>query len=158
MKAKQFKTFLLVLALFPLALCASDGKNGPNGRYTKEKTINKNFEVNRDALLKVVNSYGNLTLASWDQDRIEIQVHIKTNGNNEERVQERLEEIRVDFQNNPSMVSATTRLGDNNRGWNWSWGGRNKVSVQVNYTIKLPVKKNINLSNDYGGIFLDRID
>jgi len=158
MKALQFKSILLTLALFPMVLAAHDGKDGMNGKYTKEKTIKKNFEVNPDALLKVVNSYGNLTLASWNQDRVEIEVHIRTNGNNEERVQERLEEIRVDFQNNPSMVSATTRLGDNNRGWNWSWGGRNKVSVQVNYTIKLPVKNNINLSNDYGGIFLDRID
>lgn len=158
MKAKPFKTLLLALALLPLALSANEGLDGPTGKYTKEKTINRNFEVRPDALLKVANSYGNLTLASWNEDRIEIQVHIQTNGNNEERVQQRLEEIRVDFQNSPSMVSAITRLGNDNRGWNWSWGNRNKVNVQVNYTIKLPVKNSINLSNDYGSIFLDRID
>ena len=158
MKALQFKSLLLSLALLPLALAAHDGKEGMNGKYTKEKTIKKNFNVNSDALLKVDNSYGNLTLTSWNEDRVEIEVHIKTNGNNEQRVRERLDEIDVDFENNASMVSAHTRFGDRNKGWSWSWGGRNKVSVQVNYTIKLPVKNNINLSNDYGGIFLDRID
>src|SRR5690606_12611240 len=57
-----------------------------------------------------------------------------------------------------SMVTAKTLVGGGNKGWSWSWGNRNKVSVQVNYTIKLPVKNNINLSNDYGSIFLNRID
>src|SRR5690606_17146805 len=120
-------------------------------------TIKREFNVNSDALLSINNSYGNLTLTSWDRDRVEIEVHIKTNGNNEERVKERLREIDVAFENNPNMVSAKPLFGEN-RGWSWSWGNRNKVSVQVNYTVKLPVKNNINLSNDYGSIFLDRID
>ena len=30
--------------------------------------------------------------------------------------------------------------------------------MQINYTIKLPVKNSVHLSNDYGGINLDRID
>jgi len=161
MKVLQFKIVLLAMALLPMALSAGGGKDGiygMNGRYTKEKSIKKEFRVNPDALLKISNSYGNLTLASWNEDRVEIEVHIKTNGNNEERVKERLEEIHVDFQNSPSLVSASTDFGSRSSGWSWGLGGRSKVSVEVNYTIKLPVKNNINLSNDYGSIFLDRID
>jgi len=158
MKALQFKYIFFVLAFIPLMAIANVDKEKLNGRYTKEKTIKKDYNVNADALFKVKNSYGNVNITSWNENRVVIEVHIKTNGNDEDRVKERLDEIDVDFENSPSMVSATTRFGDRSNSWGWSWGKRKKVSVQVNYTIKLPVKNSVNLSNDYGSIILDRID
>lgn len=158
MKALLFKNILFALALIPIAINASVDRDNMDGKYTKEKTIKKEFNVNSDALFKVSNSYGNLNITSWNENRVEIEVHIKTNGNNEERVVERLNEIDVEFENSSSMVSARTLFGDRNNGWGWNWGKRNSVSVQVNYTIKLPVKNSVNLNNDYGSIFLDRID
>src|SRR5690606_3698010 len=152
------KQILFTLALTPVAISANVDNDNLNGRYTKEKTIKKEFNVNADALLKVNNSYGNLNITSWNENRVEIEVHIKTNGNNEERVQERLDEIDVEFENSSSMVSARTLFGDRNNSWGWSWGKRNSVSVQVNYNIKLHVKNSVNISNDYGSIFRDRID
>ena len=136
MRTLLFKYAILVLLISPTMLMANGGMKG---RHTKEKTIKREFNVNSDALLKVANSYGNLTLNSWDQDRIEIEVHIKTNGNNEEKVQKRLDEITVDFDANNSMVSAKNIFGKNGSSWGWNWGNKGKVNVQVNYTIKLPV-------------------
>ena len=147
----------MLLAL-PITVTAHPNLGGWKGKYTKEKTIKKEYNVNSDALLKVKNSYGNLNITSWDQNKVMIEVHIKTNGNNEERVQERLDEIDVDFENSSSMVSAITRFGDRDRNWGWKWGKRNNVNVQVNYTIKLPVKNSVHLNNDYGNIYLDRVD
>lgn len=158
MRTLLFKYITLSLLLVPFALSASVTGGGMKGKYTKEKTIKKEFNVNADALFKVRNSYGNLNITSWDQDKIMIEVHVKTNGNNETKVQDRLNEIDVDFENSSSLVSAITRFGDRGRNWEWSWGKRNNVSVQVNYTVKLPVKNSVNLSNDYGNIILDRID
>lgn len=157
MKIIQSKNAVMMLFfVLPLALLAN--KDKLNGRYTKEKTISKEYTVNSDALLKVSNSYGNLTLTSWDQNRVVIEVHITTNGNNEDKVQEKLDEITVDFDANASLVSATTNFNSRRNGWNWNWSGRNNVNMQINYTIKLPVKNNVHLSNDYGNISLDRID
>ena len=158
MRTLLFKYVCLTLMALPLATFATTGGGGMKGKYTKEKTIKREFDVNSDALLKVKNSYGNLNITSWDQNSVMIEVNIKTNGNNEERVQERLEQIDVDFDNSPGMVSAVTRFGDRGSKWGWKWGKRNNVSVQVNYTIKLPVKNSVNLSNDYGNIYLDRVD
>ncbi|MGW9685905.1 hypothetical protein [Flagellimonas sp. 2504JD1-5] len=156
MKTLLYKYALLAFLLLPLAVVANTGKL--KGKYTKEKTIKKEFDVNSDALFKVKNSYGNLNLTSWNEDRVVIEIHIKTNGNNEERVQKRLNEIDVDFETSSSLVSARTRFGDKGNNWGWNWGKRNNVNVQVNYTIKLPVKNSIHLSNDYGNIYVDRID
>ncbi|KAG1649363.1 RNA polymerase sigma-H factor [Nymphon striatum] len=140
--------------LLPILLSAGDGKL--KGKYTKEKTIKKEYDVNADALLKVSNSYGNLNLTSWEGNKVMIEVHIKTNGNNEEKVQKKLNEITVDFEASSSVVSAKTVF--NNSRNSWGWGGNNKVNMQINYTIKLPIKNSVHLNNDYGSIILDRID
>ncbi len=156
MRTLLFKYAILVLLISPTALIARDGQF--KGKYTKEKTIKKEYNVNADALLKVKNSYGNITLSSWDQNRVEIVVHIKTNGNNEEKVQKRLDQIDVEFDASSSMVSAKTNFNKSSSSWGWNWGRKNNVNVQVNYTIKLPVKNSVHLNNNYGTITIDRID
>ena len=156
MKTLLYKSIVCLMVLATLTLSA--GKDKLGGKYTKEKTIKKEFEVNSNALLKISNSYGNLNLTSWNEDRIVIEVQIKTNGNNEERVQERLNEIDVDFDSSANLVSARTQFGNRSNNWGWKWNKKKNVNVQVNYTVKLPVKNSIGLSNDYGNIYLDRID
>jgi hypothetical protein len=154
MKTILYKFPLIALLVLPILLSAGDGKL--KGKYTKEKTIKKEYDVNADALLKVRNSYGNLNLTSWEGNKVMIEVHIKTNGNNEEKVQKKLNEITVDFEASSSVVSAKTVF--NNSRNSWGWGGNNKVNMQINYTIKLPIKNSVHLNNDYGSIILDRID
>ncbi|SHJ83315.1 hypothetical protein [Pseudozobellia thermophila] len=151
-----FRPIALALLTFPLLALAHEGK--PKGKYTKEKTIKKEYDVNPDALLEVNNSYGNLNITSWNENRILIEVHIKTNGNNEEKVAQKLKQISVDFEASKSAVSATTNFNNNHGGWGWNWGRNNNVNMQVNYTIKVPIKGKVNLDNDYGNINLDRID
>lgn len=156
MKILLFKYVTMVLLVFPAMLLANDGKL--KGKHTKEKTIKKEYNVNSDALLKVSNSYGNLNVTSWDENRVVIEVHIKTNGNNEEKVQRKLNEITVDFEASSSMVSAKTMFNKDKGNWGWNWGRNNNVNMQINYTIKVPIKNSVHLNNDYGNIYLDRID
>ncbi|MFS4456874.1 hypothetical protein [Maribacter sp. 2304DJ31-5] len=156
MRTLLFKYTFLLIMMSPGLIMADHGKF--RGKYTKEKTIKKEFDVNTDALLKVNNNYGNLNITSWNENRIIIEVHIKTNGNNEEKVQRKLDDISVNFEANNSMVYAKTTYGAKKNNWGWSWGKNNNVSMQINYTIKLPVKNSIHLDNDYGNILLDRID
>lgn len=155
MRTLLFKVTLLALIAAPLAVFGNKGEL--QGKYVKEKTLQKEYNVNSTALLKVNNSYGTLSLTSWNEDRVVIEVHIKTSGNNEAKVQERLDQITVEFEGNQEVVSAKTKFGQKKNSW-WSWGKKNKINMQVNYTIKLPVKNSVHLSNDYGAIELDRID
>ncbi|WP_411032030.1 hypothetical protein [Spongiimicrobium sp. 3-5] len=156
MKILLFKYITTMLLIFPAVVLANDGKL--KGRHTKEKTIKKEYTVNADALLKLSNSYGNLNVTSWNENRVVIEVHIKTNGNNEEKVQRKLDQITVDFEANSSMVSARTIFNRSKSSWGWNWGRNNNVNMQINYTVKVPVKNSVHLSNDYGNIYLDRID
>lgn len=159
MKKLHFRPILiavLCIALCPLLTLANT--NPFKGKITKEKTVKKEFTVAENALLKVSNKYGNLNISSWNENRILIEVHIQTNGNNEEKVQNKLDEISIAFDASTSSVSAKTVFGEEKSSWGWNWGKHNDVNMQINYTIKLPVKNSINLINDYGNIVLDRID
>lgn len=149
-----FKITTLLIFVPMIALANS----GPlNGKYTKEKTLKKEFTVNPDATLEVSNSYGNLEITTWDQNRTVIEVHIITNGNDEEKVQKKLDEIDVDFSGSPSLVRATTKF--NNKKSSWSFFGNNsKVQMEINYTIKLPLTNSVDLKNDYGAITLNKLE
>jgi len=155
MKTSQFKYLILFIFALPTLVMANDGKL--KGKYTKEKTISKEYDVNSDAVLKVSNSYGNLTLTSWNENRVVIEVMIKTNGNNEDKVQKKLDEITVEFEASSDMVSAKTKF-NKDKGWGWNWGSSGNVNMQIDYTIKVPIKNSVHLNNDYGHINLDRID
>ncbi len=152
------KTFQLYKLVFLLLIPAiSFAGNEVKGKYTKNKMINKVFTVNSDATLKINNSYGNLDIATWDQNRIEIQVSITTNGNDEEKVQKKLDDITVKFSASSEWVSAETIFDKNkSKSW-WSWTKSNNVNMEINYLVKMPVTNAVILDNDYGNINLDKL-
>ncbi|MDT0554973.1 hypothetical protein [Patiriisocius hiemis] len=155
-----FNTPLLLLLLVPALVFANNDKF--KGKYTKEKKINKEYSVNANAGLRVNNSYGNIDIVTWSENRTVIEVTIKTNGDDEEMVKKRLDEITVDFTANGSLVTATTNFGNKKKNNSWSWWGdgnkNKKVSMEVNYKIKLPKTNTVDLDNDYGAININDLD
>ena len=90
MKTTILYKSLLIMLFVPMMVLA----NNPDkfkGKHTKEKTITKEFSVNSDALLKINNSYGNLDIVTWNENRIVFEIKIITNGNNEEKVQKKFD-------------------------------------------------------------------
>ncbi len=153
---KHFYNILFLVALLPLSVVANNGKF--KGKHTKEKKIHKEFTVNANAGLKIDNSYGNVHIVTWNDNKTVIDVVIKTNGNNEEKVSEKLDGITVDFSGNGSKISATTRFGDRKGRWNdWFGSNNNNVSVEVSYTIKIPVTNSVSIDNDYGTVSIDKL-
>lgn len=159
MRTKLYKLILLLAFSPTIAFCTNG--NFPNdfqGRHTKEKKITKQYNVSANDLLKIDNSYGNIDITTWDQNRVIIEVIIKTNGNDEEKVRQKLDDITVDFKQNSSGVSAKTIFTRENSSW-WSslFGGGSNVNMEINYIIRAPATNNVDLSNDYGNIFLDKL-
>ena len=75
------------LLLFTIALF---GNNNPcrllTGKYTKEKKIHKTYNVNSSASLNIDNKYGDVSIMTYSGSEIIIDIIIKTNGNDEEKV------------------------------------------------------------------------
>lgn len=129
-----------------------------NGKHTKEKTIKKEFNVDANATLKVNNSYGNINITTYEGSKITFEVKIKTNGNDLEKVEKKLDDITIEFNASNSMVSAKTLFNkDKSNSW-WNWGKDNNVNMEINYIIKMPITNNVDLNNDYGSIDLDKLE
>ncbi len=154
MKTALLSKAIIALFIIPTLVLGNNNSN-IKGKYTKDKIINKEYVVNPDATFKVDNSYGNIDITTWDENRIIIEVHITTNGNNEEKVQKKLDQVTVEFGNSPNYVSAKTRFSKSKSWWNW---GNNNVNMKINYVIKMPITNNVDISNDYGNINLDKLE
>ena len=149
-------SILLLLFILPSSVYAGDA---PTGRYTKKKRIEKIFTVSPNVLLEIDNSYGNIDITTWDQNRIEIEVTVLVNGNDEEKVQERLREIDVLFEKTNTVVRAETlyEREDSSSWWNIFFGNDNNVNIEINYRVKAPITSSVNLDNDYGSILINKL-
>ena len=150
--ALLYKTVITFL-LIPAFVFANGGKW--SGKHTKEKKLHKEYEVSSNATVHIDNSYGDIDIVTWNENRVVIDVTITTNGDNEDKVIKKLEGIDVVFDSSSNMVSAKTKF-NNNKSW-WNWGNSN-VNMKINYVIKMPMSNNVNLSNDYGSINLDKLE
>ncbi len=157
MKTKLYKA-LIVLFLIPAVACA---EGDLRGKYTKQKRVQKEFKVSANDMLKISNSYGNIDVVTWNQNRVEIDVIVRTNGNDEEKVEQRLREIDVAFNQTSGQVTARTILEKNNNNSFWGslfGGSSSNVNIEINYRVKAPVTNRVDLSNDYGSINLDKLE
>lgn len=148
----HFKTILAFLML-PLFISAS---TVIKDKHEKTKTINKEFTVNSTATLKIDNSYGNIDVMTWNENRIVFEITITTSGNDEDKIEKKLNEIDVTFSASKDLVSAETIFGKSSNSW-WSWGNNN-VNMKINYVVKMPISGKVNLNNDYGNINLDKLE
>lgn len=154
MKTKIPYSLIVFLLMLPGIVLG----NNWNGKHTKEKTIKKEYTVNSNALLKVNNSYGNINVVTYSGSQVTIEVKIKTNGNDLEKVQKKLDEIDVEFSANSEQVTAKTIFNkEKSKSW-WNWGSNNNVNMEINYIIKLPITNKVDISNDYGHINLDKLE
>ncbi|MAD98084.1 MAG: hypothetical protein CMB99_12230 [Flavobacteriaceae bacterium] len=127
-------------------------------KHEKSKSIKKEFNVSSDAKVDISNRYGNINVTTWDRNEVNIEVVITVKGNDLEDVEERLDDIDVEFNSNANLVEAKTIFGGGSSGWSW-WrrNNRKKMSMKINYTVKMPKSNRVNLNNDYGNIYLDEI-
>lgn len=159
MKATIYKLLFLIVLSPTIAFCTNPGHGDDfQGRITKEKKVTKKFNVAADAILKIDNSYGNIDISTWDQNTVSIEVFIKTNGNDEEKVQQKLDDIRIEFDQTSAGVSAKTHFSkESNSFWNMLFSNNSNVNMEINYIIKAPVTNHVDLSNDYGNILIDKL-
>ncbi|MGQ7947624.1 hypothetical protein [Flavobacterium sp. WC2509] len=138
---KQFKIFLILFIIPFLGFSNNDFS------YSKQKSINKAYIVNSDAGINIDNSYGNIFVTTWNEDKIEIEVLIKVSGDSEKWVNQKINAIDVNFIALKNMLTAKTVFENSVSKTN----GRNN-NFEINYTIKIPKNGTVTLNNKYGNI------
>lgn len=138
---KHFNILILFI-LIPLT-----GFSNDDTFISKQKNIKKTFIVNPNAGIDIDNKYGNITVSTWDEDKIDFDITIKVTGGNENWVNEKLNSIDVDINALKSMVTAITKIGSSTLKVKGS-----SNSFEINYIIKIPKNGTVKLNNKYGNI------
>ena len=158
MKTQVLFSWIVLLFITPSIAFAANNGNW-KGKHTKEKTIKKEFKVSKDALIKINNSYGNIILVTNSGSTASFDILIKTNSNDAEKAQKKLDDISVEFNATNSQVSAKTLFNNKKSDSWWSWGNKdNKVNMEITYRVSIPMSNNIDFNNDYGSITLDKLE
>lgn len=142
---RKHYNILILLLIIPFLGFAND-----DSYSTKQKTIKKTYIVNSDAGIDIDNRYGNISVTTWDEDQIDIEVIIKVSGSNEKWVNEKLNNINIDITALKSMVTAITNIGSSSVK---SSGSSN--NFEINYILKIPKNGTVKLNNKYGNITIE---
>ncbi len=153
MKNKITHIVISIFLIIPMLMNANT--HPKKGKYEKSKTINREYKVNADALVKINNKYGNVDVISWNENRVVIEIKITVEGNDEKKVIAKLNGIDVEFSNSSSQVSAKTIIEKTSSSWFSS--GNSNINFQIDYKVKMPVTNNVDLVNDYGNISLNEL-
>jgi hypothetical protein len=146
-----YKITLLFL-LFPLITSATEDEK----KHEKKKIIKREYNVNADAKVSINNRYGNLNITTWNKNRVEIEVTITVKGDDLESVENKLAAIDVAFEASSNFVSAKTNFEKEQRSWSF-WKKNSNINYQINYKIRMPKSNSVDLNNDYGSIYLDKL-
>lgn len=124
------------------------------GPFTKE--IKKEFAVNPNTRLEVVNKYGNVDIVNRTDASLSIEVMVKVNIRDQQRAEELLRMIQIDISQEGDQIRAITDIGEDFgryfKGFNTNNGG-----LEIDYKISMPKTVPVNLSNKYGNVFIDEL-
>lgn len=135
---------VLAFALAPLLSMANDGDN-----VEKKRTISKTYNVGPDDRLSIENSFGNVTVSTWDKNTIQVDIEIGVNASTEEKAQKMMDEISVSDHQNGSDISFKTEIGRMS-GKDKNFNGDRKF--YVDYKISMPSNNPLRIENSFGKI------
>ena len=152
MNTQLVKSIIVLFLLIPMV---SFG-NQESQKHEKSKIIKKKFSVTIDAMLTVENKYGNVNITTWNKNSIEIEIKITVKGNDLEDVEDQLDDINIDFYSTSNLVEAKTLIRNRKKSWSF-WGRNSSVNYKIDYFVKMPITNKLDVSNDYGSIYLDKL-
>lgn len=147
MKLFKLLTFVLLLPIMAFGNIDYTGKR--SGKFTKEKTIHKEFSGTTNPEFNLVNLYGNVNITTWDGATIVVDVQVIINGDNENEVQQGLKKIDItfDMNTNKNILEVATN-------------GTSEVKIhrEIHYQIKLPKTCPLIVYNNFGDLNIDETD
>ena len=142
-----FKVFvLLAFALAPLLSTANNGDE-----VEKKRTISKTYNVGPEDRLSIENSFGNVTVTTWDKNEIQIDIEIGVHASTEEKAQKMMDLINVKDNQGGHDISFKTDIGHMSGKDNWS-KNEDTRKFYVDYKIIMPSKNPLRIENSFGKI------
>lgn len=119
--------------------------------HFKERSISKTYSASGNTL-NIDNSFGNVTVTTWDRNEIKVDVHIEASSTDKELADKMFDNIDVTESKDGNEIKFKTTTNKNK---NSNYNCKNcKGSMSINYTVQLPVTVALMIRNSFGAITL----
>ena len=121
----------------------------------KTKSYSKSYSVDANDVINIDNKFGKITVNTWTKNEVKVDVQIKVITNNENKAQKLLDNVNIKDSKDGNGVYFKTSIDpdeDNNGSWGSFFKGNHNSarSIEVNYTVYMPAKSPLTISNKYG--------
>jgi len=113
------------------------------------KDFIKTFTLNPALGVVISNRYGDVKVETWEKNEVLISVKVTVEQSSVERSEKLISLIEIEFFESDTAVGAQTKFNEKFSSIN-KGSGSNKFSID--YTVTLPGKTDLNISNRYGNI------
>lgn len=122
-----------------------------------EKVVTRSFPMTDAGQLIIENKYGDVRIAGWDKNEVEVKATVVVKGDDEEL----FDRIQPTFDSAEEFLKVVTEIEPVSDGyWRRLWRNLNPVefdksAVDVHYEIFIPASAQIKSENKYGDIVLE---
>ncbi|HVY74564.1 MAG TPA: hypothetical protein VG890_07025 [Puia sp.] len=141
---------LLALGAFFLLPVLSMAGNGDV--VQKRKNISKSYTVSADDKLSIENSFGDVTITTWDKNEIQVNIDIMVNASTDDKAQQMMDQIQVSDSRSGNTISFKTDIGNMGNGKKNKDNGGDDRKFAVDYKIVMPAGNPLNVENSFGKI------
>jgi hypothetical protein len=151
-------TYLIIYFLNPFSLSAEGAKSKT---ITDSKTISKSFTVNPDAEFKLLSRESDVTINTWNQNKVEVKVTLTVEAFEREELDKMLNEMQVSIIGSSTGVDVQSDMCFKQQ---ITTGNKTRIKTGTQtikikkyrfaYDIKVPRTNHINIKNSYGNLNL----
>lgn len=129
-----------------------------NSNVEKIKNYSKSYTLDASDKIKLSNQYGKIVINTWDKQQVKVDVQIKAAATDEAEAQKLLDGVQINDSKNGDEVSFRTEIIHNGSAGGWGWSGTRAHKIEINYTVYMPAKTDLNVGDSYGAITLPNLD
>ena len=125
------------------------------------KKITKTYPMTNAGELQLENKYGHVNLNGWDKDEVSLEVVITVNHRKKENADELLQRINPTFRDSDDFVAIGYEISEKSDNWFTNFFEKanpfdyDRSNIQINYTINLPRKAELKVTNTFGDVILE---
>jgi hypothetical protein len=145
---KLFKIGIVCL----LFLTASPLAKAQTTKYEeKRKTFSQSYNLSSSDKISLRNKFGDTKIKMWDKNEIKVDAEIVVKAKNAEKAQAMVDGITINHSQTGGLVLFKTEIQKTSNNWN-NGRGSNYQSMEINYTVYMPVKNSLHVSHQYGDV------
>jgi len=148
----QSKTILFFVFLTIISLRLFGG-DIIRKEYIKE--INKEFATTADGEVNIFNKYGTVSIKSWNENRVKIEVKIIVNARSPDDADDVFDRIDINFNSRKGYVSAETVIATAKSSSWWFWDTKTSAEYQIHYLVHMPKSNALKLETKYCDATMD---